>query len=203
MKYQRSFTLLETIVAIYVLLAGIVGSMNLAQQNIGAITLFRHQLIAANLAQEGAELVRSKRDSNYIRCYRDPACYDTANAPPDNPNREFMKGITGTGGCDSPFDCYVTDPRGDASGSLTFTQCPLGVCPYLQLDSAGFYQYSSGPDTIFKRHIKVIERATLRDPVYNLYNLHDWEVVSRVEWREKLVDKSVEVKDILTPNGAL
>ena len=66
MKYQRSFTLLETIVAIYVLLAGIVGTMNLTQQNIGAVTTMRNQLIASNLAQEGLELVRNQRDSNYV-----------------------------------------------------------------------------------------------------------------------------------------
>src|SRR3989338_8261169 len=67
---RRSFTLLETIVAIYVLLSGIVGMMTLASENRKALSYFRDQLIAVNLAQEGAELVRNRRDSNFIACQK-------------------------------------------------------------------------------------------------------------------------------------
>jgi len=204
MNYQRSFTLLETIVAIYVLLAGIVGAMNLTQQNIGAITLFRHQLIAANLAQEGAELIRAKRDSNYLECYRDAACYDRF--PDDglqglshNPNMGFMNGITdGTARCNTLNECYIEDPRGDPiTGAITFLECPAGDCPYLLLDeSTGFYQYDDGDPTIFKRRIWVTELTQPRDS-----GLRDWEIHSRVEWQEKLNLKHVEVIDVLTPHG--
>jgi type II secretory pathway pseudopilin PulG len=211
MNYQRSFTLLETIVAIYVLLAGIVGAMNLTQQNIRAITTFRNQLIAANLAQEGAELVRSRRDSNFLECVRDINCFDidpTDNGGvPDpvgasfNPNARFMNGIavsdaTG-GGCNTPDGCYIIDPRGDGAmdGLIRFTPCS-GECPNLLFDdTTGLYQYNSGSPTIFRREINVIERGTVRNS-----NLRDWEIISRVWWRERLEDRYVEVFDVLTPH---
>ena len=91
---RRSFTLLETIVAIYVLLAGIVGTMTLAHENLKALSYFRDQLIAANLAQEGAELVRNRRDSNFIDCDLNCSALTT------DSNINNMNGIVGAGPCD-------------------------------------------------------------------------------------------------------
>lgn len=64
--HKRSFSLLETIVAIYVILLGFGSITALAQLNLGSATRFKKELIAYNLAAEGIELVRNKRDSNFL-----------------------------------------------------------------------------------------------------------------------------------------
>lgn len=57
--FSRGFTLLETVVAIAVLMLGVLGPMYLAKQNIIAARDASDRLIASFLAQEGIEMVRS------------------------------------------------------------------------------------------------------------------------------------------------
>lgn len=72
-KYGRQgFTLLETLVAIAVLLIAVVGPMSAIGGALSQIGTARDQMIALNLAQEGIEIVRQKRDSNMIACWGDP-----------------------------------------------------------------------------------------------------------------------------------
>ena len=58
--------MLETIIAIAVLTTGIAGSVALLSRTIAAGSMVRDQLIAANLAQEGMEVVHNIRHTNWI-----------------------------------------------------------------------------------------------------------------------------------------
>jgi len=60
------FTLLEAIVAIFVITTGIVGVLSLVTQTISSSTFSKDKLIAAYLAQEGIEIVRNIRDTNWL-----------------------------------------------------------------------------------------------------------------------------------------
>ncbi len=62
----KGFTLLEMILAIFVLVVGILSIMSLIQGTISANALAVDRLTAVYLAQEGIELVRNKRDSNWL-----------------------------------------------------------------------------------------------------------------------------------------
>jgi len=64
-KKQTGFSLIEVIVAIYILLIGIVGVMALTINTTKAGAVSSSKLIAANLAQEGIEVVKNIRDLNY------------------------------------------------------------------------------------------------------------------------------------------
>ncbi len=64
---KKGFTLLETIVAVSVLVTAIIGPFNLASQTIQAQSIARNDLIAANFAQEGIELFRNYRSNNVLR----------------------------------------------------------------------------------------------------------------------------------------
>jgi len=64
-KKQAGFSLLEVIVAIYILLIGIVGVMELTINATKASAVSSSKLLAANLAQEGIEVVKNIRDLNY------------------------------------------------------------------------------------------------------------------------------------------
>lgn len=66
LKYQ-GFTLLETLVAISILVTAIVGPLTLAAQTIRSQQVAKDNLIAANLAQEGIELIRNYRSNNVLR----------------------------------------------------------------------------------------------------------------------------------------
>ncbi len=60
------FTLVETMVAITILLIAVVGPMSAIGGSLSQISTARDQMIAVNLAQEGIEVVRQKRDSNML-----------------------------------------------------------------------------------------------------------------------------------------
>jgi hypothetical protein len=64
---RRGIGLLEAMVALLVLMVGIVSVMALMVSNTFMARVSRDQLIASNLAREGIELVRSVRDSNWLK----------------------------------------------------------------------------------------------------------------------------------------
>lgn len=63
---KRGFSLLEVIVAIFVIAIGVTGSLSLINYCISSAAIGKSQIIAANLAQEGLEIVRNIRDSNWL-----------------------------------------------------------------------------------------------------------------------------------------
>ena len=63
---KNGFTLLETLVTIVVISVVVLGSINLINNSFGLATIAKNKLIAADLAQEGFELVRNIRDVNYL-----------------------------------------------------------------------------------------------------------------------------------------
>ncbi len=66
-KCSRSgFTLVETMVAISILMIAVVGPMSTIGGSLAQIRIARDQMVAVNLAQEGIEVVRQKRDSNML-----------------------------------------------------------------------------------------------------------------------------------------
>lgn len=62
---NNGFTLMEVMAAIFIILIGLVGIMSLISRSLYAGTLSTSRLIAANLAQEGIEVVKNIRDLNY------------------------------------------------------------------------------------------------------------------------------------------
>ncbi|HOE15240.1 MAG TPA: hypothetical protein PLH82_00835 [Candidatus Paceibacterota bacterium] len=64
---KSGFTLIESLLAIGVLIVGVLSAFILVVRSLSNIPLIQSRLIAANLAQEGIELIRQKRDTNYIQ----------------------------------------------------------------------------------------------------------------------------------------
>lgn len=63
---KRGFTLVEVIIAIFVLLVGILGTFAATQQIISYISFSNSKLSVVYLAQEGIEIVRNIRDTNWL-----------------------------------------------------------------------------------------------------------------------------------------
>ncbi|MEX2043525.1 MAG: prepilin-type N-terminal cleavage/methylation domain-containing protein [Patescibacteria group bacterium] len=65
LRGQRGFTLVEIIVMMAILTIGIVGTLAVANVAVQSSTRNEQQVVAANLAREGVELIRAIRDSNW------------------------------------------------------------------------------------------------------------------------------------------
>ncbi|MEK7568800.1 MAG: prepilin-type N-terminal cleavage/methylation domain-containing protein [Patescibacteria group bacterium] len=63
---KKGFTLIETMVALTVVLVAVVGPISLIGNSLRNIYFARDKMVAINLAQEGIEVVRQKRDSNLL-----------------------------------------------------------------------------------------------------------------------------------------
>lgn len=123
------FTLVETLVAISILMIAVVVPFYSVQQAIVFSYISRDQLIASSLAQEGIEYIRSTRDNNYL----------SGDAWDD-----------GLSTCKSANGCEVH------VGSGTIVACTSGGCTNLRLGPTGLYGYNNGhPETKFKRTVKV------------------------------------------------
>jgi type II secretory pathway pseudopilin PulG len=68
MKNQqlKGFTLIEIITVLFVVSLGLIGVLSLIIQNIQSQSINRCNIIAYQLAQEGIELIRKTRDSNWV-----------------------------------------------------------------------------------------------------------------------------------------
>lgn len=118
--------MLETTVAVAILVMAILGPLTLASSSIRSSSLAKNNLIAAGLAQEGIEILRNYRASNVLK------------------NQSWTAGL---GGCFLPDGCTI-----DAV-DLEVDSCSAS-CPPINLDAAsGLYGYAAGSPTIFTRKL--------------------------------------------------
>lgn len=65
-NYIRGFTVLEVLVAIFVITVGVLAAFNAVQNISASFRTNASRLTATYLAQEGVELIRNKRDTNWL-----------------------------------------------------------------------------------------------------------------------------------------
>lgn len=164
---NKSFTILEVMLAISVLTMVVAGSFALIQQTLISDSLNRSKLTAYYFAQEGIEMVRNIRDDNWLN-------YNS-----------WEEGIAEGLAIDSPQN-YIADFQDTSLED--FEDKPLN------LDGNGFYSYLSGESTPFKRKISITKTDipdTLDAEDYAL------KVLVQVEWRERSKTHTIEVMDYL------
>jgi type II secretory pathway pseudopilin PulG len=66
MNRSHGFTIVEALIAIFILLSVGAGPVVLITRSLGSAPLIRNELIAHHLAQEGVELFRAIRDNNIL-----------------------------------------------------------------------------------------------------------------------------------------
>jgi Tfp pilus assembly protein PilV len=86
-KYRDGFTLIETLFAILIFSAALVSLLVIAGKGISATGQVKNETIAFYLAQEGLEVVRNIRDSNFVS------------------GNTWDGGFSGTPDCSTPNGC--------------------------------------------------------------------------------------------------
>jgi len=130
-KLLTGFTILEVMAAIFILTIGIGGAFLLVRQSLSAASVNKNRLIAAYLAQEGIEIVRNIRDTNWLE-------------KRTNPLVNWDDGL-GSG-----------DWRADYSTTTLSTNFVTNTAAnYLKVDSNQMYNYTVGSPTSFQRKISL------------------------------------------------
>ena len=128
---NKGFTLLETIIAIFVISVGLVGVAAIIFQIFALASISSNDLIASYLAQEGIEIVRNIRDGNWLEQRNNPAIL-------------WTDGLT--------FGQW----EGDFTNMQNLTPW-TGAGRHLNIDVNGFYSHASGTPTRFQRKITISE----------------------------------------------
>jgi competence protein ComGC len=130
-KNKKAFTLMETVVILFVLSVGLLSLMSLVRKSLYFQSVKKNLVVASYLSQEGIELMKNIRDTNIIL----------------DLDYDLWDGISsaGVGEYTYKVDYY----------SLIATSCPSIDQAILQNDGGFFRHLDGGEDTIFKRLITV------------------------------------------------
>lgn len=167
---NKGFTLVESIVAIFILLISVVMPMAVVARALFAANYAQDQITAVYLAQEGIEVVRNTRDNNVLS---GASLWD--------------QGDLGDGSsisCYSGSGCYV-----DAVNNR-INAC-AGVCPSIQEDTAGVVSwYGNYSDWTNTKYIRTIKLSKI--------SVYEIKINSTVTWATRSGDRTASVEDVLT-----
>ena len=170
---MSGFTIIETLVAVFILSLAITSFMGLTSRSLMASRYARNEIIANYLAQEAADYIRNQRDELAFMGGGDWSTFINY----------FNQNSTKT--CFSAQGCYLKIY--DISADKVIT-CPEGGCPLLDYRDEGssFYYYgesNNSVDSIFKRTI------TMEDGSGDIGSKEIY-VSVRIDWKNGGADKS-------------
>lgn len=147
---SRGFTILETLVAIGILVISITGPMVFAQQSLRAARLSRDQVTGFYLAQDAVEFVKHVRDENSLTDSR--------------PN--WLVGLEECAADDTDPDaggCQISTPEWDGTSTAGAVEaCPDSDCSIFELETNGgagrLYGIfgATGDASRFSRRVKIM-----------------------------------------------
>ena len=150
---------MEVIISVAIIVSALVVSIVLVSYSVSGTTASKTKIIATNLTQEGLEIVRNIRDNNWL----------VGKTGPDDGQTDWRDGL-GEGQWRVQYD---------QQNLLSYSSAML------RKNSNGFYQYSSGSNTGFRRIITIEY-----DPVDD----NKMKVICEVTWQEKGISRSVLVE---------
>lgn len=185
-KSQEGFTLIETLVAIFILALTIGALLTLTAGGFFTIRYAKNDIVASNLLQESLEYVRNSRDtaaqqpnatwSNWLKVYEDNGC------------------TTAKGCIINPYDKTL---------SQQVQACTASKCPYLNYytknDKDGFYTYNT--NNYFdsdKSYTTSFIRTVTFDEIQVDAGVPQIVVTARMDWLNGTNPKSVTQSIVLT-----
>lgn len=166
---SKGFTLVETLIAVFVLTIALAALLNLVSTSLSAFKYSRDEVTANYLIQEVVDSVRNKRDTDVFLGDSNGWTTYLSNYGKDSDSL-----------CFSPGGCVINPQNGEASvcssGGNESTACPL----YLDEShkNSGFYSSDSskGVESTFKRKVNMY-----LDTARN--NGNELDVKVTVEWQ--------------------
>jgi len=140
---RKGFTLIESLVAVSIILVGVTTAFSVAQFGISSSSAIRNRITATYLAQEALEGVKNIKDSNLQKIAFQAG----------QQNRDWLEGIRAY--------CVSTDCGYTALSQGSFFECDEGGnCAVMYLRNNMLQRPTiSGTDTGFERAIRVTERV--------------------------------------------
>jgi len=156
-KNKNGFSVLEVTLALGVITMGLLGVFSLVLQNLQAQSINKNYLVASMLAQEGVELVRNTRDTNFL--HNDNG-YNWKNGNGGSPDSDIVK--DGTYAINFNSDINDIPDNVDDNGARIYFDSGNGI-----------YNHTGGELTPYNRLITVVDRGEYV------------EVHSNVQWKER------------------
>jgi len=176
---KNGFTIIEITISIFVLSIAIIGIFNVLSIMVILTSDAADRLVATYLAQEGMEIVRNIRDTNWLRM-------DFCKTSTCSPSPTWDDGLD----CEQGCEAYYKTGTGDTGEFPMYPWTNGGR--KLKINTSGFYEYDvAEPDTKFKRKIII----TQVEDVDHLSN-HIIKVTVQVSW-----DKRATVLSVSYPAG--
>lgn len=172
-KFTTGFTLVETLVAISILMLSVTGPLYFASESLKAATYARDQITAFYLAQDAFEQIRKIRDDNI---------YGSGESA-------WNKGLTG---------CEISKCLVNADGNFyTVTLLSVGGDPSLYRNTNGIYSHKSSSDSIkteFKRTVKITPNDTSGS---DWTNSTEMKVTVNIDWNSRGVQRNFTAYEFL------
>lgn len=188
-SHQKGFTLLETLVAVFILTLALTGPIYIASLAIRSSVESRDNVSAYYLAEEAIEVIRNRRDTRSLQN--------------DISDATWLSDITGGELCTNANNppslttCFMTH---DSPGVYRFTQCPSGVCPALAFDPGGSVIYGGNTGAANSKFTREIYLQTAaQDGSTDLNGLANREVdlFVTVKWKDRGRNKQLKLVERL------
>lgn len=195
MKSEFGQTLIETLLATFILTTSLVAGLSVAIYTLTASNVSKTQVIATNLAREGIEVVRMMRDSNWLAAEPDPAQAD----PDVTDDLQSCVDLGGTFCYPKAFasPSYNLGPGSYRlnfdSASRTWSLQGGGISYSLYLQPDGQYTHTENGSSVFARKIQITHNTAAP------YTAQNPEVIVQVGvlWQGKKCTEFDPLADIL------
>ncbi len=186
-KKEEGFTLVETLIAISILMIAIASPINLAQKALSSAVLSRDQMTASFLAQDGLEATKNLRDEIAIRS-------DSTDWLAPFRNKCVCDNQTKQCSFDSSekYYCNIDSTLKDLSGSIIGSDEPAKANPLIiETNNGVFTKYdigkAGGMPSKFARLINIKQTEDPNEAIIQV----------RVCWPYPSCEQKIDIKDFI------
>ena len=141
------FSLVEVMISMFVFSVAFIALITLSQQTIKVNNVNKNGIMASQLAQEGIEIVRQIKEEIVINPDSDPSWADILVKLPVGTYRVDLS---------RNFNNGIDDTTWKQSASILADDAiDLDNDYVLRMNADGLYQHTGGPDSIFRRMIRI------------------------------------------------
>jgi prepilin-type N-terminal cleavage/methylation domain-containing protein len=184
---KDGFTIIESLVAIFILVISLTGPMVFSQSGLRAAFVSRDQITAFFLAQDTFEYIKNIRDDNVLEYLADNTsgvewldnfddCLDARGCTID----------TSTNNLASAFNICTSS---SVEGCMDDPETPDKNYTTLKRDSDGVFGFNGSEDSIFARHIFIEETVPGREAEVTVYVR--WNTAETIGLRQIVVKETI------------